>query len=266
MRVTYMEIRQIKHFVAVAEERQFTRAARRVHIVQSALSTSIRSLEEELQAMLFLRSTRTVQLTAAGRALYPKARKILEMSEEARDTVAAIQGLERGKLTIGIIQSLTPFVDLASLLGEFRRRYPGVEISLQQASASRLLEGVRTRELDLAFVSWATPWRGVAGLEIANEPFVVACAPTHVLARRKQVTLAELADETFIDFQADWGTRLMVDRAFEEAGIVTMRPSDVPTYGEAGAADQLPPPQRVGHPAQPRPQRHPRPDRHADRL
>lgn len=214
-----MEIRQLRHFVAVAEERQFTRAARRVHIVQSALSTSIRSLEEELEAVLFQRSTRVVQLTAAGRALYPKAREILEKIDEARDTVAATQGLERGKLTIGIIQNLAPFVDLASLLGEFRRRYPGVEISLQQASASRLLERVHARELDLAFVSWVQPWRGVASLEVAREPFVVVCASTHPLARRQQVGLAELGRETFIDFQADWGTRLMVDRAFEEAGI-----------------------------------------------
>jgi len=214
-----MEIRQIKHFVAVAEERQFTRAARRVHIVQSALSTSIRSLEEELEAVLFQRSTRTVRLTAAGRAFYPKARRILEMIDDARDTVAGVQGLKRGKLTIGIIQNLAPFVDLASMLGEFRSRYPGIEISLQQASASRLLEKIRTGDLDLAFVSWFTPRRGVASLEIAREPFVVACAPTHALAQRKQVSLAELGAETFIDFQADWGTRLMVDRAFQEAGI-----------------------------------------------
>ena len=114
-----MELRQLQHFVAVAEEMHFTRAARRVNIVQSALSTSIRALEEELATKLFMRNTRQVQLTTAGRVFLDKARLALEAVREARDAVAAVQGLTRGRLAIGTVQSLPAFVDLPALLASF---------------------------------------------------------------------------------------------------------------------------------------------------
>ena len=96
-----MELRQLHHFVALAEERQFTRAARRVNIVQSALSTSIRALERELDAPLFVRSTRDVRLTGAGEIFLEKARLAIEAVQDARSAVAELQGLKRGTLKIG---------------------------------------------------------------------------------------------------------------------------------------------------------------------
>ena len=91
-----MDLRQLEHFLAVAEEQHFTRAARRVNIVQSGLSASIRALEEELGAPLFIRSTRRVDLTAAGRVLAEEARRVLAAAQGARDAVAAVQGLAPG--------------------------------------------------------------------------------------------------------------------------------------------------------------------------
>src|SRR2546429_1304575 len=114
-----MDLRQLQHFVVLADESHFTRAARRVNIVQSALSSSIRSLEAELGTDLFERSTRRVKMTAAGRALYEKARTVLAGAREAREAVAAVLGLKRGLLVIGAVQSLGAFVDLPGLLGAF---------------------------------------------------------------------------------------------------------------------------------------------------
>ena len=91
-----MELRHLKHFIVVAEELNFTRAAERVHIVQSALSTSIRTLEEELQARLFVRTTKQVQLSPAGRAFLEKAREVMRVIDSGRETVADIEGLRRG--------------------------------------------------------------------------------------------------------------------------------------------------------------------------
>jgi DNA-binding transcriptional LysR family regulator len=96
-----VDIRQLQHFVAVAEEKHFTRAAQRVNIVQSALSNSIRLLEEELDAKLFVRSTRQVRLTDAGRILLDKAKAALESIRDAREAVAAVRNLQRGTLSIG---------------------------------------------------------------------------------------------------------------------------------------------------------------------
>src|SRR5947209_4456527 len=122
-----MELRQLAHFLAVAEERHFTRAAARVHLTQSSLSSSVRALERELGGTLFNRSTRQVELTEAGRALLPAARRTLAAAEDARDAVAAIRGLVRGHLAIGAIQSISQ-VDLPGLIARFRRRHPAVTL------------------------------------------------------------------------------------------------------------------------------------------
>src|SRR5258706_2856591 len=116
-----MELRQLEYFLAVGEERHFTRAAQRVHIVQSGLSASVHALERELGAPLFIRTTRHVELTEEGRALVGEARAVLAAADRARDAVAGVRGLLRGRLSVGTIQAL-PVVDLPELLGRFRRR------------------------------------------------------------------------------------------------------------------------------------------------
>src|ERR1700730_18316343 len=138
-----VDIRQLQHFVAVAEEKHFTRAARRMNIVQSALSNSIRLLEEELDAKLFVRSTRQVRLTDAGQILLDKAKAALESIRDAREAVAAVRNLERGTLSIGTVQSLPAFLDLPSLVERFHAEYPGVELRLRQGSATDLIEKIR---------------------------------------------------------------------------------------------------------------------------
>src|SRR5512141_773349 len=133
-----MELRQLQNFIAVAEEQHFTRAARRMNVVQSALSTSIRLLEEELGADLFVRSTRQVRLTEAGRVLLEKARVALDAVRDAREAVAAVQGLKLGTVNIGTVQSLPAFLDLPSLLSEFHGQYPGIEVRLTQGGSTDL--------------------------------------------------------------------------------------------------------------------------------
>ncbi len=215
-----MDLRQLEHFVTVAEEQHFTRAARRLNIVQSGLSTSIRTLEEELGADLFLRSTRRVDLTAAGRVLFQEAQRVLTAARKAKEAVFAIQGLQRGRLTIGMAQTLSPFVDLPALLSRFHDDYPGVEIRLCQGASPTLCGKVRDGRLDLAFVPLfgAAP-EGVSSELYVCEALVVACAPSHRLAGRDGLTLASLADCPFVDFQPEWGTRQLVDHAFSEARV-----------------------------------------------
>ncbi|PLW73181.1 LysR family transcriptional regulator, partial [Streptomyces sp. DJ] len=101
-----MELRHLEHFVAVSEEQHFTRAAERLHIAQSGLSASVRSLERELGADLFTRTTRQVRLTEAGRALLVEARRTLASAAAAREAVAAVRGLLRGTLAVGTEQCM----------------------------------------------------------------------------------------------------------------------------------------------------------------
>jgi DNA-binding transcriptional LysR family regulator len=231
-----VELRQLEHFVAAAEERHFTRAAQRLHIVQSGLSASIRALERELGAPLFVRSTRRVELTQAGRALLPEARRTLAAAAAAGEAVAAVQGLLRGTLAVGTMQILPPSVDLVAVLGRFHAEHPGVELRLRQAGTGTLLEEVRGGALDLALVAPAgRPPKGLTVRRLASDPLLVVCAPTHPLAGRGQVELADLAGEPFVDFQPDWGLRMLVDQQLAAAGLerrTAMEVNDVPTLLE----------------------------------
>jgi DNA-binding transcriptional LysR family regulator len=214
-----MELRQLDHFLAVASEKHFTRAARRMNIVQSGLSASIRALEHELKTELFVRSTRRVELTMAGRVFLEKAQRIVAAANDAREAVAAVRTLSQGQLSIGAVQSLGTFIDLPMLLDGFHSSFPHIEIQLCQGGSTQLLEQIREGRLDLAFMPVLEPPQGIAIMMVACEELVLACPTGHHLAGGANISLSQLKDEPFIDFQHSWGTRLIVDRAFAEARI-----------------------------------------------
>jgi DNA-binding transcriptional LysR family regulator len=214
-----VELRQLEYFVAVAEERHFTRAAARMHVAQSGLSASIRSLERELGAGLFVRNTRSVELTDEGHALLTEARHTLAGVAAAKDAVAAVKGLLRGTLAVGTLQCLGA-VNLPAVLARFHAAHPGVEIQLRQGGSTDLIERVRTGDLDLAFVcAPLDPPPAVTLTPLAEEPLVLACGPAHRLRDREAVDLTELRGETFVDFHPGWVTRDVVDQAMNAARV-----------------------------------------------
>ena len=193
-----VELRQLEHFVTVADEGNFTRAAARCHISQSALSTSIKSLERELGAPLFLRTTRRVELTESGGAVLTEARRTLAAAAATRAAVPAVHALARGSLRVGGIPT-QGLLDQAEALALFSSRHPGLEISYARGTSMSLIPQVDRGELDLAFVS--LPPRlpdGVVATTLATQPLMFVCRPDHALAGRKRVSLAALADEVFV--------------------------------------------------------------------
>lgn len=214
-----MELRQLEHFVAVADTRHFTKAAELLSISQSGLSASIRTLERELRAQLFVRNTRNVELTEAGRALLAECRRTLSSAAAARDAVAAVQGLLRGRLTVGVEQCIG-VVDVPRLLADFRTAHPGVEISLRQVGSTTLLRDLHSGHLDIAFVaSSGAPEPGVELVPLRTEPMRLICHPEHPLAGRDRLSVEDLEEETLINFDPTWGARGIVDRAFAAAGV-----------------------------------------------
>src|SRR5580704_13844365 len=149
-----VELRQLSHFVAVAEEGSFTRAARRLNYVQSALSVSVQALERELGVRLFDRTTHRVTLTGPGEALLPAARRTLTAGDEIRDLAAALKGVLRGRLRVGLMQSFA-FADVPGVLGRFHRQHPDVEIQVRPAvgGSAALIEELRHGSVDIAFVA-----------------------------------------------------------------------------------------------------------------
>ncbi|WP_309051744.1 LysR substrate-binding domain-containing protein [Streptomyces sp.] len=215
-----MELRHLQHFVAVAEERHFTRAAERLLVSQSGLSASIRALERELRAPLFVRSTRRVTLTEAGRALLVEAERVLAQVRAAHEAVAAVQGVLRGTLALGTEQCIAG-VPVAGLLAAFRRRHPDVEIRLRQEGSLALAEEVAAGRLDLAFAYRAgAESEQVRPVPLAAEPMTLLCHPDHPLAASDaELSPPDLAGEVFVDFHPGWGPRRATDAAFAAAGV-----------------------------------------------
>jgi DNA-binding transcriptional LysR family regulator len=216
-----VELRHLEYFVAVAEELSFTRASRRLHVVQSGVSSAIQGLERELGTALFDRDRHRVVLTEAGRALLPEARATLAAAQAAAEAVAGASAGLRGTLSIGIMLATGP-VDMPALLGRFHQQHPGVLVRLRAApgGSAELAREVASGSLDLALLS--IPGQAPAGLTVrplASEPLALICDPEHPLAGSADVTLESLAGEHFIDFPAGWGTRAIVDRAFTAAGL-----------------------------------------------
>jgi DNA-binding transcriptional LysR family regulator len=206
-----VELRHLEYFVAVAEEQHFTRAADRLRVAQSGLSASVRSLERELGAPLFVRTTRRVELTEAGRALLTEARRTLASAEAARHAVAEVKGLLRGALAIGTEQCVG-VIDVPKLLGQFRARHPGVEILLRQGGSADLCAELRAGRLDIALV--AVDGKAPEQLDLiplATEPMMFVCHPAHPLAQASSVGWEDLRDEVYVDFHHGFGAREVTD-------------------------------------------------------
>ncbi len=215
-----MELRQLSHFLAVAEERHFTRAAARVHLTQSSLSSSVRALERELSSDLFVRSTRQVELTEAGRALLPAARRAIAAAEDGRDAVAGVRGLVRGHLAIGAIQSLGS-VDLPGLLARFHRRHPAVTLRIHHAGAAELVRRTADGEIDLALVDLPLGPQGnrVRAYTLATDALQLAVAGDDPAAHRSRIRLSDLSDRGFIEYRPDSSLRASIDRVCHDIGL-----------------------------------------------
>lgn len=208
----------MEYLVALADERQFTRAAEVTGVSQSGLSAAIRNLEVELGTKLFTRTTRKVEPTEAGLALLPFARSMLSSATEARDAVVQVSRELAGTLRVGSEQCLG-VVDVASLLERFHRRYPRVEIAFTQAGSHELLAGVRDGDLDAAFVATTEHVGVLPRTVLGQEPVVLLCPPEHPLASRPAVDRDEIGGESFIDFHPSWAIRRMNDDAFRARGV-----------------------------------------------
>ncbi|MFF0249015.1 LysR family transcriptional regulator [Streptosporangium sandarakinum] len=213
-----MELRQLEYFVAVAEERSFTRAAERVHISQSGVSAQIRRLERELGAELFDRSARVPTLTVAGKAALEHARAALAAAGAAGRAVGEVTGLVRGRLTAGMVVGCT-VTPLFEALAAFHRAHPGVEISLLEDGSDRLVEGVRTGALDLALAGTAALPEGLETLTVVSERLVAAVPADHALAGRPRTTLAELCAHPLVCMPPGTGVRTVFDRACAARGL-----------------------------------------------
>jgi DNA-binding transcriptional LysR family regulator len=214
-----MELRQLRHFLSLVEERSITLAAKRELIVQSGLSNSIQALERELGTPLYLRGTRPVRLTAAGEALVGAARRTVASAAQAEQAVHQTRDALIGTLRLGISLSAQHLVPFASYLAEFTREHAGIDLRLQYSAALTMISMLESGELDCVIGPALNQVPGVRMTRLAREPMHLVCRCDHPLADKPEVTLSELANERFVEVPPGWTARLLSDAAFAGAGI-----------------------------------------------
>lgn len=235
MIIAGVELRHLEYFLAVADTRSFTAAAKRLHVVQSGVSATIKALEREVDTELFVRNAAGVVLSPAGEALRPHARATLDAARAAKDAVDAARGSVRGTVTVGTLTSVS-VIDVPTVLAELHARHPEVVVHLRAASAGSagLAAQLRDGDLDVAFLVFTGP--PPADLHtrlVASVPLLLVVPAEHPLARRKAVSLADLAGMSFVDGPPGYGNRAVVDNAFAAAGVERTVAVEVADIGTA---------------------------------
>ena len=213
-----MELRHLQHFIALAQEGSFTRAARKVNIVQSGLSNSIKELEEELGTRLVERTTRKVSITETGMQFLPHARATLASLEGAVQSVRSRDGAVRGQLRLGILQNFDTYLELAPLLKRFRSAFPMVDVSVRVLISDTVPGLVRSGEIDLSFhvIVDKDQWPGIQLIPYMQDHLVAICPSDHPLASRSSVTIETLSKEIFVDLTRDRALRRLIDKVFAQ--------------------------------------------------
>jgi DNA-binding transcriptional LysR family regulator len=210
---------QLELFVVVARTGTFTSAAKALHLSQPAISSRIHDLEASLGEQLFEQIGRRIFLTDAGNELLPRAEAILSQVAEAKRAVAEVNGLARGSLRVVATTTVGTYV-VPRVLGDFHRAYPGIVLTLDVTNWTRAVESIRAQRMDLAVLGGQT----VAMDDMIVQPFmrnelVAVAAPTHPLAQRIRIPLAELATYPMLLREEGSGSRTDAMRIFSEQGL-----------------------------------------------
>jgi len=216
-----MELRHLRYFVAVAEERHFGRAADRLHIAQPPLSQQIKRLEAELGVTLLHRTTRRVELSPAGALLLERARSIIDAADRAADDCRRAARGEIGRLSVGFTGSTT-YALLPSVAAALRQGLAGVELELHgEMLTPAQVNGLLNGQLDLGFLRPPVRSRDLTVEIIRSEPLIAVIPSEHRLAAANEIGIEQLADEPFVAYAshlrsvlADFVAQVCADHGF----------------------------------------------------
>ncbi len=211
-------LRQFKVFEAVARHLSFTRAAMELFLTQPAVSMQIKQLENHLGMPLIEQLGKRIFLTEAGQEVYRYSLHIAQQLEELETVIGNLKGLNGGKLQIAMASSANYFAP--SLLGAFCRRFPGITVNLGVINREILLDRLNNNLVDLAIMGQPPAEMELAAEMFMENPLVIIAPPDHPLVRRKRVPLTRLQQEVFLMREQGSGTRIAMERFFNQRGIV----------------------------------------------
>jgi DNA-binding transcriptional LysR family regulator len=222
-----MDLYQLETFLAVAQEKSFSRAAQRLHRTQSAISQTISRLEEELGETLFDRSSRDGTLTDAGRLLVEYAEELLNLRSEAHDALAELRQLHQGKLVIAANEFTV--LCLLPVLNEFHRLHPTIKIQVQRSLASQIQRLVVNHNVEFGVLSFKPDDEQLSSIVFYKDELVFVVYPNHPLATAKNVSIRDLGAESFIAHNVLSPYRVKVIEAFKETKTQLNMNVELPT-------------------------------------
>jgi len=209
-------MKQLEAFLRVAELKSFTKAAQQMFMSQPAISFQIKALEDELQVSLFRRGDRKVLLTEAGRLLYPEARQMVGHFQRIKDALEDLRGLKTGRLAVGGSTVPGEYL-LPGLIGLFKRRYPGITVSLKIGDSQEIADSVRGWEIDLGVTGAPVEAQGLTCRQwLADRLVVVAAADLPVA---KVLSPEEMLAQPMVLREAGSGTRQVLEQRLRELGL-----------------------------------------------
>ncbi len=214
-----MEIHQLEYVLAVEKYLNFSLAADEICVSQPTLSHQIKKLEAELGVELFIRTTRSVQLTPAGQEFMLYAKRILSEIQKARNAMYEHTNLLKGNIKVGAISNIT-YMGIIPVIAAFQRTYPGINMQLYEANSDELLKKMNTYEIDAAFITYPyAPEFNFDFYPLINDKLVLFTYRTHHLVNRDIIQLSELAQEKFLIVKSSFGLRNLLIQACRDAGF-----------------------------------------------
>lgn len=222
-----MDLFQLEAFMAVAQERSFSRAASRLHRTQSAVSQVIRKLEQETGEVLFDRSARDATLTAAGNVLQEYAERLLNLRGEAAMALSELRSLHRGRLNLAANEYTCLY--LLPVIDAFRRLSPQIQVTVQRSLASRMTEELLQHSVECGVVSYRPDDPQIRSIVVYRDELVFVMHPGHPLAHAKEISIHQLGAENFIAHNIPSPLRQKVVQAFERHRTPLNMPVELPS-------------------------------------
>ena len=212
-----MDLSTLRVFLAVAQERSFSRAAAKVHRTQPAVSQAVRRLEGDLGDVLFDRSSKNGTLTDAGRVLRNYGERLVRLAEETESVMRDLRDLRRGRVLIGANEAAVH--TLLPLIGRFRVRYPDIAIDVRRVPARQIAVEVQQGSLDFGALTFRPTETGLLEVTVGSDELVLLVLPGHPFAGRRRVTMEEVGGEAVVAHNDPSPARERVLRLFEERHI-----------------------------------------------
>ncbi len=222
-----MDLFQLETFLAVAEERSFSRAAKRLYRSQPAVSQTVRKLEEEIGEHLFDRSSRDGRMTDAGRILTEYARRLLNMRHEAQGALEELRALHKGKLVLGANEFTCLY--LLPVLNEYRRLYPLVKVTVQRSLASRIPDELLNHTVEMGVISYRPEQEELRTIVVYRDELTFVVPPSHPLAKAGEVSIRQLGSESFVAHIVPSSYRAKVLEAFKRRRVPLNMNVELPT-------------------------------------